>query len=48
MRVWVIARLHQKLKSMFFEKKFQQTLILAFEVIVQSPKHAFEIALFQL
>ena len=29
-------------------KKFQKSLILAFEVIVQSPKHTFEIALFSI
>ena len=55
MCVWVVARLPQRLKSMFFEKNcftsgfpvqepstrifFQKMLILAFEVIVQQPKH---------
>ena len=28
------------------KKKFQKTFILAFDVIVQPPKHTFEIALF--
>ena len=61
MCVWVVARLPQRLKSMFFEKKFftpgplrtlstrkkfQKTLILAFEVIVQPPKHTFDIGIF--
>ena len=55
MCVWMVARLPQRLKSKFFEKilnegafevNLEKTLILAFEVIVQPPKHTFEIALF--
>ena len=58
--VWVIAWLHQRLKSTFFEiffslqvsfgtlhsKNFKKTLILVFEVIMQSTKHTFEIGTF--
>ena len=45
---WVVARLPQRLKSTFFEKKNKKkTLILVFEVIVQPPnKHTFEIGIF--
>ena len=42
---WAVARLPQRLKSTFFEifssEKFQKTLILVFDVIVQPHKTHF-------
>ena len=33
-------------RDIWSEEKFQKTLILVFEVIVQPPKHTFEIGIF--
>ena len=44
---WNFFRTEHSQTGQWREEKFQKTLILAFEVIVQPPKqHAFEIALF--
>ena len=44
----VVAEASEVLNQRFWKKKIKRTdmLILAFEIIVQPPKHTFEIALF--